>query len=191
MKETGENTINKIFTLPNILSFVRITMIPFIVWTYLVDEMLLSAILVLISGVTDVVDGFIARHFKMVSALGKALDPIADKLTQLAVLACLSTRSNGLTFLLWIFVMKEFIMGIQGLVIIKKTGTTYSARWYGKLTTLYLYSLMMLHIVWRGIPENLSLLLVVACDCVVTMSLVLYTIRNIKELIAVSAKNKL
>ena len=79
MKDT-----HRILTIPNILSVMRIVMIPFIVLSYCDGKIYLSAILIVLSGITDVVDGFIARHFHMESAVGKALDPIADKLTMAA-----------------------------------------------------------------------------------------------------------
>ena len=73
----------KIVTIPNILSFFRICLLPVIVWLYGVENNYVWAGYILIlSGVTDMADGYIARHFHMISNLGKILDPIADKLTQ-------------------------------------------------------------------------------------------------------------
>ena len=81
---------NRILTIPNILSFVRIGLITFIMWLYLAKERYEAALFVLIaSGLTDIVDGFIARRFNMISDFGKIIDPIADKLTQASVLFCL------------------------------------------------------------------------------------------------------
>ena len=77
-----------ILTIPNILSFSRICMIPWFMWVYLArGDSLSAALILLLSGVTDCLDGFIARRFNMISNLGKALDPLADKLTQVAMLA--------------------------------------------------------------------------------------------------------
>ena len=77
----------EIFTIPNILSFIRLLLIPVIVVVYvLYDYYLLAAILIVISGITDIVDGKIARRYGLVSDFGKMLDPIADKCTQAAVL---------------------------------------------------------------------------------------------------------
>ena len=71
-------------TLPNLLSYARIALIPFIAWTFCYLKMnYLSAVLVAISGLTDCVDGYIARHFDMITDFGKIIDPIADKLTQI------------------------------------------------------------------------------------------------------------
>ncbi|MEE1164601.1 MAG: CDP-alcohol phosphatidyltransferase family protein, partial [Lachnospiraceae bacterium] len=84
---------HKIITIPNVLSFLRLLLIPVIVWLYIVkkDPIWTMAILAL-SGITDIVDGIIARKCNMISDFGKAFDPVADKLTQIAMLFCLVSR---------------------------------------------------------------------------------------------------
>ena len=77
---------NKILTIPNILSFFRLCLIPVIVWLYIGRENYFWTLVILIpSGITDIVDGIIARKCNMISDFGKAFDPIADKLTQAAI----------------------------------------------------------------------------------------------------------
>lgn len=173
---------NKIFTIPNILSFFRIMLAPFILWTYFIEQYYVSAGLLVLSGITDIADGFIARHFNMISALGKALDPIADKLTVLTVIIGLCFASKLMIILLSLFIVKEFIMGIQGLIIIKKTGTTYSAQWHGKLATFTLYLTIFINIVWVDMPKTAILIFIGLCSVAVILSLTLYTIRNIKTI---------
>ncbi len=175
-----EMTSKEIFTIPNILSFFRILIIPAFVWAYFAGFVYLSAGFVALSALTDVVDGFIARKFNMVSALGKALDPIADKLTLLALLICLCFASNIILYLLIIFIAKEIAIGIEGLIIIKCTGTTYSARWYGKITTALLYLTAVAHIVWTDIPYVWSLVFLIACISLIVLSFILYTVMNVK-----------
>lgn len=172
----------KIFTIPNILSMCRIIMIPFILWTFFIGQYYVSAGLLVLSGITDLLDGFIARRFNMVSALGKVLDPVADKLTVLAVTVSLCFSYEVMIILVGIFVVKEFIMFVEGLIIIKKTGTTYSARWYGKVTTLFLYLTMFSIIVWKNMPGEVTLSLIIISAVLVVVSLVLYTIGNYKML---------
>ena len=74
---------HKIITIPNILSLFRLLLIPVIMWLYIVrkDPLWTTAVLAL-SGITDIVDGIVARKCHMVSDFGKAFDPVADKLTQ-------------------------------------------------------------------------------------------------------------
>ena len=84
---------DQVLTIPNLLSVIRLALIPLIVWLYVGKQAYSAAVIViLISGATDIIDGAIARRFHMVSDLGKILDPIADKLTQGAVILCLAVK---------------------------------------------------------------------------------------------------
>lgn len=171
---------SKVWTIPNLLSFFRLALIPFIVWAYFLYVPYLCAGLIVLSAITDLLDGYIARHFDMVSALGKALDPIADKLTLLAIIICVGIKKPILFLLAGVFAIKEIIMGIQGLIIIKKTGTTYSAKWYGKMATAIMYVSMLILIVWAALPNYLMHVILWLCVGVVLFSLIMYTIRNFK-----------
>lgn len=125
----SEGMANKrIFTIPNLLSVFRLVLIPVFVWTYCVREAyLVTAGILLLSGLTDIADGFIARRFHMVSDLGKALDPIADKLTQAAMLFCLVIRFPLMWFPLIALGMKEISGGILSLLTIRRTGIVMGA----------------------------------------------------------------
>ena len=82
-----------ILTIPNLLSLLRLLMIPVIVWLYVKEKNYYAATgMVILSGATDIADGIIARKCNMVSDFGKILDPIADKLTQAALIICLSLK---------------------------------------------------------------------------------------------------
>ena len=117
------NPQNKILTIPNLLSFFRLCLIPVFMWLYCVEEKFLwTGILLVVSGVTDTVDGFVARHFNMISDLGKVLDPIADKLTQAARLFCLLTRFPPLIVPLALMVFKTFFLGVNGFLRVTQTG---------------------------------------------------------------------
>lgn len=87
--------MKKIFTIPNILSLFRICLVPLIIYTYLFTELnILAGCLIILSGITDIVDGYIARHFNQISDLGKVLDPFADKLTLISILFCVTYKNN-------------------------------------------------------------------------------------------------
>ncbi len=169
----------KIVTIPNILSMFRICLIPLFIYLF-VNKMDKEAFIVLvISGLTDVVDGFIARKFNMISAVGKALDPISDKLTQAAMLGCLINRFKAMWVPLILMVFKEIFSGIAALLAIKTTGEVHGADWHGKVTTLSLYAMMSLHILWPSMPAVLSNILIGGCVALMVLSLVLYSMRNI------------
>jgi len=170
---------NKILTIPNILSFFRLCLIPVIVWLYVGKQDYLWTLLILmLSGATDIVDGIIARKYNMISNFGKAFDPIADKLTQMAMLFCLVSRFKYMAVPLVLLVIKEVVTGITSLVSIKRTGTVKGAVWHGKLTTVSLYSMMAIHIVWFNIPHAISLILVGVCIVIMLMSFIMYSIQN-------------
>lgn len=174
---------SQIFTIPNLLSFFRLCLIPLFVWLYCWRRSyVLTACVLLLSGLTDLADGYIARRFNMTSNLGKALDPVADKLTQAAMMLCLLTRFRLMLIPLSIIVIKELVTGVFSLVVIKKTGRVMSADWHGKLTTLLLYAMMIIHVLWYDIPYTWSTLTILACIWMMLLSFCLYIIRNINAL---------
>ena len=177
------NTRNEIFTIPNLLSFFRLLLIPGIVWLYCEQcRYDLALCLLILSGITDVADGLIARKFNLVSDFGKILDPIADKLTQIATLVCLVTRFSHMWLPLVVLTVKEVFTGIMGLRAIKKSGFVKGADWHGKVTTAMLYASMGLHIFWPAIPLGLSMVLVLACVGMMCLSGILYWFRNLKQI---------
>ena len=175
--------MNKIITVPNILSVIRLCLIPVIIWEYIfLENYFLAAITVVISGITDVVDGFIARKFNMVSHVGRILDPAADKLTQIAVIACLCVRFNMMIVPLSILVVKELTNGIIALKMLKATGETINSEWHGKLATVFLYLMITAHLFWIDIPEVVSNTMIGVSIGLMLISFVLYLSRNISAI---------
>ena len=182
-KNMEEKYKHKIITIPNVLSFFRLLLIPVIVWLYIVkkDPIWTMAILAL-SGITDIVDGIIARRCNMISDFGKAFDPVADKLTQIAMLFCLVSRFRWMLLPLCVLVVKEITAGIMGLMVIRKTGDVFGAVWHGKATTVSLYSMMIIHLLWFNIPGVISGILIGACTALALLSAFMYTRENLKKL---------
>lgn len=173
----------KIITIPNILSFFRICLIPVIVWLYTVEHNYVwTGYVLILSGVTDITDGFIARHFHMVSNLGKILDPIADKLTQGIMLICLLLRFRLMIVPFVLLIAKEIYMSVSGILVIQRTGIVCGAEWHGKAATCFLYGMMILHIFWHEITPVVSMVFIIACSMMIGVSFVLYGIRNRKLL---------
>ncbi len=174
---------DKIITIPNILSLFRLLLIPVIVWLYVFrqDYLWTTAILAL-SGITDIIDGIIARKCHMISDFGKAFDPVADKLTQIATLFCLVTRFRWMLLPLIILVIKEIFAAVTGLLVIRKTGNVLGAVWHGKAATVTLYSMMLIHLLWFNIPSVVSGILIGICTALVLLSAILYGIRNLSIL---------
>lgn len=179
-KRTGED---RIWTIPNILSIFRMVLIPVFVWTYCgLKNDLATALVLLLSGISDTADGIIARRFNMITTLGKAIDPVADKLTQIAMLLCLLTRFPSLIILFALLLIKEITGGVMSLLILKRRKLVLPADWHGKLATFLLYATMLLHLLWGSIPESVSNSSIAVCSAVTLMSFVLYFIRNFRAL---------
>ena len=173
---------DRIFTLPNMLSFFRLALIPLIVYLHSSGYELWAFGVLFLSGVTDVVDGWIARTFHMVSDFGKAIDPIADKLTQITVLLCLLPMRNW--WVVGVLVCKEATIGIMTLVTMHRTHNVYSAGWYGKLCTVIIYLSMFVLILWRDPTPTFVLidsLLIAAAVCLSFVKYLLYFTRILRE----------
>ena len=164
----------QVLTIPNLMSLLRLVMIPFIVWLYFMDRYYEATALVILSGITDVADGIVARKFNMVSDLGKILDPIADKVTQGIIIICLSLKYRHMIWLVMLFVIKECIMGLLGYIAIKSKDSINSAKWYGKVSTLVLYTSMIILILFPELPHIAVDLIIALCAVFLTLSLVMY-----------------
>lgn len=136
--------------IPNALSILRILLVPAFVALYLLsseehpDLMYWSFGVLLLSGVSDSLDGIIARKFNQITDLGKLLDPVADKLTQVAVVVCLATRFSQLIPLVIICFVKEVAQSIGGLMLLWRGAEVRGASWYGKVCTFVFYGVMAL-----------------------------------------------
>lgn len=176
-------TENKILTIPNLLSLFRLILIPVIIWLYWFRKDYFPAgVLLIISGLTDLADGYIARHFNAVSNVGKILDPIADKLTQTAMLFCLVTRFPLMAAPFGFLVIKEVFIGTTGLLMIRKTGKVVGADFHGKVATTLLYAMMILHIFWIDIPSAVSAVSILICLVSMAFTLLTYGSRNMRVL---------
>ena len=78
--------------IPNILTIIRFILIPFIYMSVLSKHFLSALIIFTISALTDVLDGYIARKYNYITDIGKLIDPLADKLTQISTLASLNNK---------------------------------------------------------------------------------------------------
>ncbi len=188
-KVRSKLTKDQVLTIPNIMSFFRMALIPVIVWLYIfVDSREWTTVVILVSGATDIVDGFIARKFNMTSDLGKAIDPLADKLTQLAVLCCLFIDFPLIALPIVIMVIKEVSAFVLRFILFKKTERVDSAKWHGKVNTVLLHSIILLHVIWISIPADVSNVCILLSTAMMLLSCVLYSIDGIRALVATKKK---
>jgi len=134
-----------ICTVPNLLSLLRLVLIPVYVTIYLnaqeAADYYLAAGILAVSCLTDLVDGKIARHFNLITSLGKVLDPLADKLTQFSLILCLAlkVKSTLLWYLIGLFVLKESFQLIAGSIRLRKGIMLKGALLSGKICTTILF----------------------------------------------------
>lgn len=150
--------------IPNILSASRILMIPFFVAFMLRDNLFAAAILLVVSGLTDLLDGLLARRFGWISDLGKVLDPAADKLTQIAVCVVLVVKLRQYWPIFAIMLAKEAVMLVLGGYLFTKGVRIEGAKWFGKVATFVFYGVMAAILFFPSIPGlvKLGLLILVA-----------------------------
>ncbi|NLL91930.1 MAG: CDP-alcohol phosphatidyltransferase family protein [Ruminococcaceae bacterium] len=155
--------------IPNILTLLRIALIPFFVWQIAVGNNLVAGLILLVSSLTDLFDGYLARKFSWVSDLGKVLDPIADKLTQSAVSVMLIVVLRKYWYFFAIIIIKDFFILLLGSKMIKQGLKFKGAKFIGKATTFVYYGGMIFIILFPNVNEwikisilSLSVLLSIA-----------------------------
>ena len=161
------NWKKEICTIPNLLSVFRLGLIPVYLRLYLnadsSEDYTLAAVVLAVSCLTDLVDGKIARKFNMISNVGKVLDPLADKLTQLGLLLCLSVRRRMLKYLLVIFLIKEFWQLFAMLAAMRRGKALNGALWSGKVSTTVLFTCLGLMFLFPGMSDRTANVLTLVC----------------------------
>ena len=144
----------KLKFIPNVLCIIRIILVFVFVVLSLGDDdrMLYCALLVfLMAGATDILDGFLARRNNWITELGKILDPLADKLMQCTVLVVLSSKSILPGWFALVFILKELITLVMGLLVIKRRNVVVVSRWYGKAAACLFYLTVTLSIILKDV----------------------------------------
>lgn len=172
------NKKQQIFTIPNILSFIRLLLIPICVVVYLnaetAKDFIIAGAILAASCITDTLDGIIARKFNMITTLGKILDPIADKGTQFAMMLTLAVKFPVIWCIVPLFVIKESFQFIVGAYHYKKGKMLKGALFIGKISTTVLFVSMIALIVFPNIPNWGSTVIVAVCLCFLIASFVSY-----------------
>lgn len=125
--------------IPNILTLFRLFLIPvFVIVFFSTLPLKYSILIFLIAGFTDILDGYIARRYNLITKWGIVLDPLADKLMLLTVLACLVIKHYIPVLVLIIIACKEIFMIMSG-ILLYTNGTVIPSNVYGKLASLLFY----------------------------------------------------
>ena len=140
--------------LPNLLSTFRILLVPVTVFIYfsgLPGARISAGIVIAVAGLTDMLDGYIARKYNMTTRLGKILDPLADKLTQASALSCLAISRSIPVWILLAYVIKELFMALGGLSMMRKYQNVMSSNKLGKFSSLYIVVSVIVLVMFEGI----------------------------------------
>jgi cardiolipin synthase len=200
-KENVKDLFENWNTIPNWMCFVRIALIPVFTVMFIKGAYIPAFITMIVAALTDVFDGKIARKFNMVSNLGKILDPIADKLSQIAIVIILIVKfwDGYLKYILFLFIVKELLMIIGGALLMSKGMRPVAAEVWGKVATVVFYTFMIIIIALGGegcalynvsafqsfiLPEWLITTMVVISACLAFVSLFGYMpgfLRQLKE----------
>ena len=161
--------------IPNVLTIVRFILIPFIVYFAVKEQYIITTIILLISGITDILDGVIARKFHFITDFGKLMDPLADKATQVATLVVLVMQNIIPFWILVVVIIKEFIM-VAGASFLYGKETVVFSKWYGKLSTVLFYIAIFssLLIKYFNFPFNFANYIYYLAVAVTIFSLIMY-----------------
>ena len=146
LKENVHDLFDGWNTIPNWLSFMRIALIPVFAVLFVQGHQLVAVIVMICAALTDLFDGKIARKFNQVSNLGKILDPIADKLSQMAIVIVLlyTYWENPIKYLFFFFIVKEVLMLLGGALLLSKGMRPTAAEIWGKVATNVFYIAMII-----------------------------------------------
>jgi len=170
--------------IPNILTIIRLCLMPVFLVVYFLpieDARMWAMGVLLVSFVTDMLDGFIARTFNQITNLGKILDPIADKLMQITVLICLAIFNKSLIWIVVFVFIKDAILGI-GAIYMYKRGIIGAANWFGKISCFVslVSTLVLIFPFSQPLSQNSVMMLAIAIAFVNACALVSYSVRFYK-----------
>lgn len=172
--------LGDLIKIPNILCYLRILMVPLFLHIYFTadeqNDFYIATFVVMASGLTDFLDGQLARRLNMVTDLGRIIDPLADKLMQLAMLVALTVRVKYMYLLVIFLVVKELLTSILGFFVLRYAKRRLNgAKWYGKVCTAVLYVIMLALVAFPGMEKGLQEILLVVCACGLALAFVMYT----------------
>lgn len=158
MKVVITMKLKDLFSIPNIISYARLALMPYYVYCSLTattsKEIVFSSFLLLFIAATDFLDGYIARKFDMVTEFGKLLDPIADKLFQLAIALCLMYKITGMDVVFVVFMVKETVLGICNIYFwFRHHRKMDGAMWCGKVSTCIFFVMSFLMALLPPLPD--------------------------------------
>ncbi len=156
----------KLKNIPNLLSLIRLLLVPVFVLLFLGGKTVAAAIVFIFSGLTDVLDGYIARKYNCISNIGKVLDPLADKLTQFSAFICLYITELVPLWMPVVYFVKEFATAIGALVVFRKGKVVVKSHLFGKLATFFVFAFVSVVIFFGEKISHTAIVVACAFMCV-------------------------
>ena len=167
--------------IPNILTIIRFILIPFIYISAINKHFLTALIIFTISALTGILDGYIARKYNYITDIGKLIDPLADKLTQISLLLALSVLKILPWWIFGVVLVKELVLVISASVLYSKKDVVVYSKWYGKLATTLFYLAIVFSLIVNqfniAMPFRIDLYLFYLAILATIFSLIMYSIK--------------
>lgn len=174
---TPKSAIQNNLNIPNILSSIRIILIAPVIYFFLNEKYIVAALVLALSGISDLLDGFFARKYNQITKLGAMLDPVADKLTLTAIVVCLGIKFTVVMPFIIILVIKEVAMLAASCVLLAIHRVPPMAKWYGKLSTTIFYISVIIIVALKAFwgIENYQLTMTLMA---ITVAFMLFSLAN-------------
>lgn len=144
---------SRIVTVPNVLSLVRLILIPVFLWLLILGEYGWALLVLVVSGLTDFVDGYVARQFNQISRLGQVLDPAADRLFIFSTLIGLAWQQIIPWWLVVVIISRDLVLLILGVVLANHRFGPLPVHHLGKMGTFALLAAMPLLVLGAAFPD--------------------------------------
>ena len=170
---------------PNMLSLFRLILVPVFAVVFFQPTPHARTVAVsiyLVAFLTDVADGWIARHFNQITRLGRILDPFADKLMTFTVIVCITTQGIVPLWAVVVFFLKELVMALGGMYMYRKLGDVISSNWIGKSSTFVFFLVCVALVLFPDIPSDWAAGMIAAALALTVVALMSYTLQCLKIL---------
>ena len=165
---------------PNILSVIRICLVPVFILVYFSGaeySSIYAAAIYALASITDVLDGKIARKYNQTTNLGRILDPLGDKLMTMSVIVCITIDNVIPVWAVIILVIKECLMGLGGMFLYNKFEEMPPSNYFGKCSTVVFFAICVILMLFRNIPHNVALAMIAFAIAVMLLAFVSYIIK--------------
>ncbi len=175
---------------PNFLTILRLFMVPCFVLCFVKGSeqtmeygVIYAAALFILAALTDILDGYIARKYNQITDFGKLADPLADKMMQVAAIACLAIYQRISAWIFYVFLIKELLMVVGSATLLKKSKFVVYSKWSGKIATVVLFLCIIVIMLSPGLNKGVATIMM--CVCIVFTLVALFNYLqmylNVKE----------